>query len=666
MLQYNLAAEYATLALIVVILISFARDYERKTLNYRFLRFMYILSFFSSLFTLIANELGANPQTWSSLPYYVPVVFVSTVIYFILLPSLTSCYLFFCLLLTSLKTDSTSMTRRIFQGFLPFGVYLLILSLNLTNGGVFSVTLEDGYIRGPLFQLPFYLAGLNIVVVLYVIGSQWRRLHKETAFIIIANMILAIFLLFMQAINSLVIMTGLCNTLTILALQLYTQNSRKSVDPLTGFKNNLALRYTLDDKITKQGNFSLYILSLRGFKSINERNGLEFGDSVLVAVSRELLAYLPHASLFRYNGDEFAVLLQENPENEPLIRKVIGIFQSPILVNGHDSVHIDLVCARVDNGLFGSTTKELITSVDYSVSLLKQTHGEPRYLFDPDIVKQLIDKSKMILQIKEAIDHRKFQLCYQPIYNSASHSFTQAEALVRMLDDDGELISPNEFIDVAEVTGLVVPMTYVILDIVCEDMRKLLDTFGADQPLQSISVNFSYHMFLAPQLEERIMEILDRHQILPQHIKIEITERTLISDAQYTRDVMDRLQSLGFIFELDDFGVDYSNMSTFLNLPLHIVKIDRSVLLSALDSPQNMKFFHHLVAGIGVTGRIIIVEGIESKEQLDFVLECGCEYIQGYYFSRPLLFHPFSQSIDPSKQFGIIDPLLSSRSSITT
>lgn len=652
MLEYNLATEYATLAVIVVILISYMRDYERNSLHYKFLRMMYFISLASTISTLLCNELGSRPQTWD---IYVPLVYLFTILYFALIPALTVCYLFFCLMISSLRSDAKTLKKYFFLAFLPYFIYLTLLFTNIHNGNVFTVTQIEGYHRGPWYQMPYYVAALNFVLVVLVVINQRQSIHKNTAQVISLNMGLAMILLGVQAINSQVIMTGLCNTLSILAVHLYTQNARKSVDSLTGSQNNLALRYKLGELIRKEQDFSLYIFSLRGFKSINERNGLEFGDKVLLQFSRKLVEFIPYDEVFRYGGDEFAALLEKNPDNDSLIQGVLSEFVHPWDIEQLDTVQLDLICARVDYKLFGSSIKELISAADYSISVLKQTHGEPRYLYDPTVVKQIIGKSNMISQIKEAIDRRMFEICYQPMYSSRDHAFTQAEALVRMQDGKGGLLPPSQFIDVAEVTGLVVPMTFVILDIVCENMKTLLEKYGDDQPLQSISVNFPYDLFLSPHVEDHVMEILDRHNIPPSRIKIEITERTLISDEDLTSQVMERMRKLGFVFELDDFGVDYSNMSTFLNLPLHIVKIDRSVLLSALDSPSNMAFFRHLVQGIGVTGRIIIVEGVETQEQLDFVLACGCEFVQGFFFSRPLGFDKFQTFVQADNQKKILE-----------
>lgn len=646
MLEYNIAGEYAMLFIIFVILISFVRDYEEKTPTNLFLRLIYVIALFSSLATVICVETSGPGVAEKHIPF----VYGINIIYFALLPSLTTCYLMFCMVITSIGSNIATLKKYIISAAMPYILYLLVLFTNISNGKVFSVTGTAGYVRGEWFQLPFFIAGVNIILILSLIFVQRKAIHQETKIVVFLNMLLGAVLLSVQWVHSEVLMTGLYNTMSILAIHMYTQNKQKAVDQLTRAKNFVALRYSLGEKIRKEEDFSLYVFSLRGFKSINERNGLEFGDKVLQTVTRELLQFLPYDVVFRYGGDEFAVLLKKEPESEELVQGILEHLKNPFDIEHIDTIHLDVICARVDHKLFGNSIKELVSAVDFSLSLLKQTHGEPRYLYDTAVVQSIIAKTKMIQQIKDAIENRMFQLCYQPMYSIKDQRFTQAEALVRMQDGEGGLISPNAFIDIAETTGLVVPMTFVILDIVCDDYRKLLDIHGEDMLLQSISVNFPYHLFLSPNVEQSVMEILEKYNIPPKRIKIEITERTFISDDQLTKDVMNSMREKGFIFELDDFGVDYSNMSTFLNLPMQIIKIDRSVLLSAMEHENNMIFFRHLVEGIHATGRIIIVEGVEDEAQLDFILDSGCEYIQGYFFSKPLLFKPFSAFIQPEAQ----------------
>lgn len=650
MLVYNLVAEYAMLVIIVVILISFVRDYDKTNKTNQFFKAIYFTSLLSTLFTILSMEHSGPGEGFVHFTF----VYVINILYFTFIPAVSSCYLLLAMSITTVNSDYASYKRSILYSVLPSIIYLVMLYSNIANGIVFTVTAKEGYVRGDMYLLPYFLSGINLIAIVFVILKNYKVIHADTKIVVLVNMGLCSVLLFVQMLNSDTVITGLIHTSSVLALHLYSQNKKKSVDQLTGAQNTVSLRFHMDNLIKKDEDFSLYVFSIRGFKSINERNGLEFGDEVLKIITKELLQVYKYEQVYRYGGDEFAVLLKGEENDESMIYSLLEKLQKPRTIEDIDIVTLELICARVDNKLFGSSVKELISSADYSISLLKQTHGEPYYLYDTDIVKEIINKTKMIEQIKEAIEKRKFQICYQPTYSHTNHAFTQAEALVRMIDDDNKLISPARFIDIAENTGLIVPMTFVILDIVCEDYKRLLEIHGDDIIIKSISVNFPYHIFLSPNVEENVLAILKKYDISPSLIKIEITERTFISNEKVTKEVMDRMKEHGFVFELDDFGVDYSNMSTFLNLPTQIIKIDRSVLLSALNAEVNRIFFQHLIRGISATGRIIIVEGVEEVDQLNFVLESGCEYVQGYIFAKPLLFDDFSAFIVKKNQEEVL------------
>lgn len=648
MTHYNLAGEYAMLFIIFIILLSFSQDYAEKNFIGRTIGSVFVLNFITTIFTICSMEIE-RVIFWK---HYVPWAYFFNIVYFATIPIITTLYLFLCFVIATPKIDNAKIIHCAKLSFTPYITYVFSFLFMLWGGYVFTIDETYGYTRLEWYRIPYVIAIINIVLIIYVVVRNRKVIHKNTIRAILANMLIASVLLYLQSVFSTTIMTSLSNTTSVLALYLFTQNKRKTVDTLTNTNNVVALRRRVDELIQKNADFSIYVFSFRGFKSINERNGLDFGDAVLKTFSNELLdfEFINYDNLYRYSGDEFAILLHASDDNEKNIQSVITYFKKPFNIQDIDTVQLDLVCARVDNKLFGDSTKELISALDFSTSQLKLSHGEPRYLYDTAVVKSIIEKTNMIRQIKDAIDNRMFQIYYQPMYSTKDGAFTQAEALVRMKDGEGGLIPPYKFIDIAETTGLIVPMTSVILDIVCEDFRKLIENYGDDVSLKSIAVNFPYHFFLSPTVEDDVMAILNKHNLKPSHIKIEITERTFIANENVIKQVMERMRTLGFIFELDDFGVDYSNMSTFMNLPIQIIKIDRSVLLSAMDNESNMQFFQHLIIGINATGRIIVVEGVEEKTQLDFILSCECEFIQGYIFSKPLCFTDFMQFILPKSQ----------------
>ncbi len=373
---------------------------------------------------------------------------------------------------------------------------------------------------------------------------------------------------------------------------------------------------------------------MRNFKSVNERYGLETGDKLLRLVSENLSKKFSMFNIYRYSGDEFAILSKDlSEEYLKEVARVIDLLNSPISIDGLDMV-IDLIFVRVDYPTFSKNSKDLISAADYSVRTLKEKSGDSKYLYDISIMQKMSEKNLMTQKIKKALSNNSFVVHYQPIFSINKNMFSQAEALVRMLDDD-KLLYPNSFIELAEKTGLITKITYKVLDIVCSDLRRLLDNNQLGQQFESISVNFPYYQFTLPNMVEDVVAILNKYNIPPSMIKIEITERALISDSFGMKTVMKEMQEKGFVFELDDFGIKYSNMSVFFDLPLDIIKIDRSLILAATKSQENKNFFEHLILGIKATNKKIIVEGIEELEQKDLCVSCKCDYMQGYFFLKP-------------------------------
>ncbi len=642
MIVYNLAAEYASLIIICAILISFTRDYNSATLSNRCIKYTYLVVLATVLST-IAAMLNGVPGTGI---FHLALAYITNIIYFMLIPSVSVCYLFYTIIITRLKYNERIMKRILFSACIPYTIYLLLLLTNIHNGRIFYITEELGYVRGTWFQLPYILIGINAIIILGFVIKYRTLMHTSSFFILGASTLLAILSIVIQACNPNLIMTGSICTMSILSLHLYIQNVSKSTDQLTHLHNRISLMHHSRQLIKKGENFSLYVFSLRSFKMINERYGLTFGDRVLTHTASIFAKLFKYDMVFRYTGDEFALLLpNNNGQYDHNITELHSKFDQPFTIDGNE-LYLDVICARVDYGTFGTNIKDLISCADYSISVLKKGEGSRKYLYDTSIVKEILGSNDMVQQLKHAIANDLFEIHYQPIYCVRTRKFVQAEALVRMRKSDGILLYPDKFIDIAERTGLIVPMTYLVLEHVCKDFRSLLDQYSEDLlSLKSISVNFPYLQFITPNMHETVMNILNKYEIPTHRIKIEITERTMISDTCAVSDSMEWMLQKGFVFELDDFGVDYSNMYTFLQLPINIIKLDRSLLLAATGNFKNMNFYKHLASGILATESEIIIEGVETKEQLEFAIDCNCTYIQGFYFSKPLCFNDFKTYI---------------------
>lgn len=427
----------------------------------------------------------------------------------------------------------------------------------------------------------------------------------------------------------------------ILLIQLYMQFVKRINDRLTNVYNADTLRTHIANHSKGSDKFTIILYSISNFKMINKHYGLAYGDEVLKHVAKLLVVEFQESNVYRYSGDEFAVVINNFKKFDE--KKIHDVYHkvSSFFSEEHASIAINLLYSRVDYPLFGKDAEQIFLALEYTIHSVDRNNIENNYVYNIGIVEEMRRKNHVCELLKQAIINDGFEVYYQPIYDVKTGRFSQAEALLRMKNSFTTKVYPNEFIPIAEDTGLLTDITYIVLEKVCKDLRSLLDAYGEDMELQAISVNFSYTQFLQVDMIEKVNEILSSYRILPNQIKIELTERALVEDNEIMRSVIRKMQQLGYVFELDDFGVEYSNLNVFLNLEVDIIKIDRSLLLSAFSSVENKQFFEYIMLGIKATNRKVVIEGVEEESMLEFLFSCRCDFIQGYYFSKPLAFNDY-------------------------
>ncbi len=645
MLEYNIVSEYTSLFILTAILISFRRDYEVRNLRFKFLKGMYYSAYISVVLTILSVLSTTTLVAYSN--YFLS--YTLMLLYFVFLPCLPVMFILYSITLTDFNTSEKEHYKKLFPYCIPYIIYLVVVLSNVFTGKIFTIADNLYYVRGDWFQAPFLVSAFYILMLLYLAVKNSKTVYKEIMQVLSFTFVFSSSITILQFFMDDVILTGTIYTVAILMVHLYIQNVRKSADHLTSVNNRIALTHKINESIKQKDDFSLYIISLRNFKSVNERYGLEIGDKLLRVVSENLLKEFSINNIYRYSGDEFAIFSKDlSGKYFSKVTAVVELLNHPVSIDGLD-VLLDLIFVRVDYPTFSKNSKDLISAADYSVRTLKERSGGARFLYEISIMHNMSEKNLMTQKIKEAIGNDNFVVHYQPVFSIEKSAFTKAEALVRMRDNEA-LLYPNSFIELAEKTGLITKITYKVLDIVCKDLRNLLDDNLLNPQFESISVNFPYYQFALPNMVEDVEAILLKYNIPPSLIKIEITERALISDSLNMKTVMRKMQEKGFVFELDDFGVEYSNMSVFLDLPLDIIKIDRSLLLSVTKSQENKKFFEYLILGIKATNKKIIVEGIEEAEQKDLCVSCKCDYMQGYFFSKPTPISELIPFIGPNQE----------------
>lgn len=416
-------------------------------------------------------------------------------------------------------------------------------------------------------------------------------------------------------------------------------------DQLTGLANRALFMERLEHAIslTKRREdylFAVLFLDLDRFKVINDSLGHMIGDQLLIAISRRLENCLRSGdTIARLGGDEFAILL-ENIKDDSYPKSIAERIQKelmlPFNLSGHE------VFAGVSIGIAMSTTgydrgSDLMRDADTAMYHAKaqDTLAARHQVFDNAMHIRAVALLQLETDLRRAVRSGEFQLHYQPIVSLQTGKITGFEALLRWQHPQRELISPAEFIPVAEETGLIIPIGWWVLWEACRQMRAWHLQFPLNSPL-TISVNISGKQFSQPDLIKNIEKILRETGLDARSLKLEITESVLMENAKSAAAMLVQLQNLGIRLSIDDFGTGYSSLSYLRRFPINTLKIDRSFINSVDINIEEIEIIRAVVALAGNLGMDVVAEGVETQKQMYQLQALKCDFGQGYYFSKPL------------------------------
>ena len=412
-------------------------------------------------------------------------------------------------------------------------------------------------------------------------------------------------------------------------------------DALTGlpnralFMDHLRLAVERAKRPKKKYLFAVLFLDLDRFKIINDSLGHTVGDELLVATAARIQKCLRHLdTVARFGGDEFAVLLDGVEDVNDTIRVAQRLqreITTPINVGGHE------VFTSVSIGIALSNTgyerpEEVLRDADTAMYRAKAA-GKSRYeIFDTGMHSRAVALLRLETDLRRAVEREEFVVHYQPIVSLFDDSIQGFEALVRWRHPERGLVTPSEFIPVAEETGLIIPLGRWVLRESCRQMHQLQAASAAQRPL-SLSVNLSGKQFMQLDLVGQVEEILRETGFDPRRLQLEITESSVIENTETVTQMLLQLRALGIRLSMDDFGTGYSSLSYLHRFPIHTLKIDRSFVSGGDGENEIVRTIIMLARNMGMD---IVAEGVETKEQLAYLKELKCEYGQGFLFSHPL------------------------------
>lgn len=620
----NVTAELVSL--IVAVFLTFLMLYSnpRKTSSYQIIHYGILLSMISIATQLAFFYSQAHTDMFNrELRLFLSLAFLAE--YLVLLMML---YVYICLL----STRTLHHTKNLQSKVLSFGcTYAIAVFAFAVSGKLPDII--DGLL--PLeYYINFY-AIFGIITCLICLLSILLNKHSIPK---VVNKYALIFIpvdfimLSVQFMTSNIIFSSLTYVLPFLIYYILFHSN--PYDELIGCQNMHSFEARFTDSVSMKRKFLVVYLNFPQLKNVNYAIHNEKVEETAANVCRriEKLHHMVH--IYRFTNDEFAMILYIKDENK--IKQFLNNVEMAIIdYMTASSYTINYRIAAIQSNPVVSSTHKLSSMSAYLFNKIANEPGNQCYLATDKDYKEFHEAYKieqLLLDIrnKNDLDDERV-LCYaQPIFSVNNNSFRTAEALMR-LSLDGTIIYPDKFIPIAEKNNCIHTLTRIILNKVC----KIVAEFEKKYDFDAITINCSSSELSNRNLFDELMAIINSNNIMPEHIRLELTESAMFDDFNMVIHNMEKLNESGIKFYLDDFGTGYSNLERIIGCPFNTIKFDKTLLYKSLDNSAVSDIVSHLTSVFKEQGFVLLIEGVENEEQASYSIDKGFDYIQGYKYAKP-------------------------------
>lgn len=559
--------------------------------------------------------------------------------YLITLVGVALCSLLYvCVDIYIRKEDYQKAVRRYEIITLIDAVFVYILPIYYQfdeDGKTFLVT------YGPSNLAAFWVAIAFLVVNFYLIKKEKYKINSRRREAVLTWMVVWVSAAMLQYCYNGMLVLGYACSIGMVVLYLKLENPETNLDRQSGMFNHSALVQYIRQLYSEGRSFSvLAVIFKRSFRKDITRGDMEEVEMEIT----EFLLGLSNVFVFKNAEDEILLVFKDAEKSEKVMQSLFARFEQGWGKDG--SIHISPSWIHIpDAGALGNVEDMLYLIRDIRQSS-KDFSENPFVSVDKYRAEEMYQKKRTEQLILEAMEKDQVEVYYQPIYSTKEHCFTSAEALVRIRDEEGNLVPPGVFIDVAEQNGMILKLGEMVFEKVCCFLREHdIEQYG----LHYIEINLSVVQCSYEQLAEDYINIMKKYEIPSSLINLEITESASMEAKRILLNNMRSLMDYGVKFSLDDFGTGQSNLNYIVDMPVDIVKFDKDMINAYFENGKAkyvMNAAMHMVHGMNLE---IVSEGIETREQYEIMEELGISYIQGYYFSKPLSQQQFLKFISANR-----------------
>ena len=555
----------------------------------------------------------------------------------------------YCLFAYSLVYENINIGSKWFAIiFLPYILNVILILSTPFTGACFYIDAAGIYHRG-LGQIFVYIvAGYYIIISCAIVLKNMKLLGVAQRLSVLLYSSECIILNIVQIIFSQYLLQEIGIAFAMFFIYISMQNPLEYMDVQIGIYNRNLFKKNINNRIHKKEDFGIICLQIEGLSYINEKFGLSNGNILLKQVAVFLGTFSKNNEVYRVSNRQLALVYSKKPDFNIICNEIMARFEKPFSFSNRN-VNINLwaylCCIQSSTNI--ASANDTFDIIDYSLNEARQNRKNSIVFASTDILEKRRREIEITQAVSNAIINSSFKVYFQPIYSLKEKRYTKMEALVRLIDENLGFIPPDEFIPIAEKNGDILAIGEIVLEKVCAFIEEY---HPEDYGIKSIHVNLSVVQCMQENIGIRLLNIIDKYKIPHGLIDFEITESTADNSSENLDKIMDDFNKKGIDFSLDDYGTGYSNQSNLMRYPYSIVKIDKSLVWACDSNPKAFISLKHTIAMIKDLDMKVLAEGVETQHHIDFLEQIGCDFLQGYYYSRPL---PVSELMDVIKETKI-------------